>query len=542
MKKITLLVFLFTSFAINVTLAQSRLMWSSVSNQANSQITDSRSFASDNAGNTYSVNFTQSALSFYVTYIFYAHDENGIKLWEYVNDSCFTDCNDKYFNIVPIENNGAIFIGEFDDITGTQVRIKRIDRSGTLLWQQYWISPFLSAQPVKSMLDNNGDLVVGFSATVDITDQEDFAIAKFDTSSGFLDWHFELPDGGSVSNSLSEILTSLTIDASNNIYGVGTATNSSAGIFKNYFFKVDETGNLDYRMESSYSGINSNNLSLQLDNAGNLYTLGFTGSQPVIEKRESSSGNLIWSEEVTKDTAVLSNVGFSIVGSSIYAVNNYTYFNPDTSFAGGYWDNAHYMVTKLDANGDFQWQKDYFTNADSLATQDGYGGAVQFSVCDDILYILSLQHLDTLNNILFLHSADTIGNTIWYDTASVNTAAGVFDFDDRCEIYLSRTFDNYNLTQKYTTAPLSRVAALNSDNIFEVYPNPASDEFSIQFKDGKIKSGYVLIYNSLGELLKRQSVSGNNNKISISDIASGLYFVQLISEGNGKFTKVLLKN
>ncbi len=541
MKKITLLVFLLASLATNVSFAQSRLIWSSVSAQTNSQITDSRSFASDNAGNTYSVNFTQSALSFYVTYVFYAHDANGLKLWEYVNDSCLTDCNDKYFNIVPVENNGAIFIGEYDDITGTQIRIKRIDGSGTLLWQQYWISPFLSAQPVKSMLDNNGHLVVGFSATVDSIDQEDFAIAKFDTSTGFLDWHFELPDGG-IGDPLSEIIASFTIDASNNIYGIGTATNSSVGIYKNYFFKLDDTGNLDYRLESSYSGINSNHQSIQLDNAGNFYTLGFTGSQPVIEKRRASSGNMIWAGEITKDTAVLSNVGFSVIGNSIYSASNFKYFNPDTSFAGGYWDNVHYMLTKLDTSGNFQWQKEYFTDADSLSTQEGYGGAVQFGVCDDKLYVLSSQHLDTLNNILILHSADTIGNTIWYDTASVNTVPGSFDFDDQCEIYLSRTFDNYNLTQKYTTAPLSEVTALSKENIFDIYPNPAHDEFSIQFRDGKIKNGFIQIYNSLGEIIKRQSVSGNNNKISISDMTPGFYFVQLISEDNGKFTKVLLKN
>ena len=107
------------------------------------------------------------------------------------------------------------------------------------------------------------------------------------------------------------------------------------GIYKNYFFKLDDTGNLDYRLESSYSGINSNHQSIQLDNAGNFYTLGFTGSQPVIEKRRASSGNMIWAAEITKDTAVLSNVGFSVIGNSIYSASNFKYFNPDTSFAGG---------------------------------------------------------------------------------------------------------------------------------------------------------------------------------------------------------------
>ena len=217
MNKFLLLVFSFVIIGCYNLSAQSRLIWSSTSAYSNAQITESRSFAVDNSGNNYSVNFTQSALSFYVNYVFYAHNAAGVKLWEFTNDSCFTDCNDKYFNIVPIENDGAIFIGAFDDLTGTQVRVKRIDANGNLLWQQYWISPFLFVKPIKSLLDNSGNLIIGLSVNVNITDQEDFAIAKFDTTNGFLDWHIELPDDGSGSNSLSEIISSITVDASRNM-------------------------------------------------------------------------------------------------------------------------------------------------------------------------------------------------------------------------------------------------------------------------------------------------------------------------------------
>lgn len=465
-----------------------------------------------------------------------------MKTWEYANDSCLTDCNDKYFNIVPIENDGAIFIGAFDDISGTQMRIKRIDGSGVLLWQQYWITPFISVQPIKSILDNNGNLIVGFSAVTNTTEAEDFAIAKFDTSSGFLDWHLELPEAGTSGNELSEIISSIAIDANNNIYGVGTGSNASAGITKNYLFRVDDSGNLDYRVECSYSGWNSSIHSLAADNSGNIYTLGTELSETKIEKHRAQNGSLIWSENISRDTAAISNVGFTLSSNAVFVANNFKYFTPDTSFSGGYWSNQHYMLTRLDTSGGFQWRRDYFTDTDSLAPQNGFGGAVQFDVCNNDLYFLSAQHLDSINNILILHRVDNAGNTVWYDTASIELSAGIFGFDDQCDVYTARTFDNYNLTEKYTTTPVSAVETLTAEKSFDLFPNPTQGEFSVRFNHTKNTSGEIFIYNSLGGMIKRESISGSNFKISLSGFHSGIYLVQLVAEGSSTSTQVLIKN
>lgn len=542
MKKSYLLIFLIAILSLSKSFAQGRLEWSSISSHVNSQITDARGFAVDRSGNNYSVNFTQSAISFYVTYVFYAHDAGGAKLWEYVNDSCFTDCNDKYFNIVPIENDGAIFIGFYDDITGTQVRIKRIDGSGALLWEQYWLAPFLSATPVSSFLDNSGYLIVGFSAIVDSSGMEDFAIAKFDTVNGYLDWHVELPDDGLAPNPLSEVISSLNVDVNNNIYGVGTGSNGTAGIVKNYFFRVDSSGVLDYRRESSYSGFNSSITSIAVDDIGDFYTFGYTGTRTRIEKRNVLGGSLVWAADISRDSALLSNINFALLDNSVFVANNYTYFNPDTSFAGGFWSNHHYMLTKLDTSGIVQWEKDYFTDTDSLATQDGYGGAVEFSTCDNGLYFLSAQHLDDTKNILILHNTDTSGHTIWYDTASVRNEPGYFGFDNNCDVYLSRTFDNYNLTEKYVTGPANKIQTVPENNLFEAFPNPTHSELLIRLKDDKIKNASVLIYNSIGEIVKKESILTEEKKISLSEFPNGIYIIQMISGGNNSSIKKIVKN
>lgn len=540
MHKLLVLVTFFFTFIVNSTLAQSRLIWSTTSSIPNSQITDPRSFAVDESGNNYSVNFTQSALSLYTNYVFYAHDASGVKLWEYANDSCLTDCNDKYFNIVPIKDDGAIFIGAYDDITGTQIRIKRIDRHGSLVWQQYWISPFLSVQPITAMLDNSGKLIVGLSAVVNLTDLEDFCVAKFDTAGGLLDWHIELPDDGTTLNPFSEIISGMSIDANNNVYCVGTGMN--AGTVKNYFFKIDDTGSLDYQIENTYSGLNSNNFSIQNDGSGNFYTLGFTGSKSQVEKYSEQNGSLIWSEAIEKDSAVISNVGMSIVGNDIFVANNFTYFNADTSVSGGYWDNKHYFLSKLNSSGVLQWQKEYFTLMDSMAIQDGFGGATQLAACNGYLYLLSAQHLNSVDNILLLHRTDLSGNTVWYDTASIYTSPGFFNFDIGCDVYLTRVLNNVNVTEKYTTSPLSAVTDLSVSGELEIYPNPTSNEFSIGLKNSISEKAIVSIYNSIGERIMEDEClfSSNETKFSLSNQPSGLYFVQVILHGK-RFSKTLVK-
>ncbi len=540
MHKLLVIVSFIFFFIVNSTLAQSRLLWSTTSSVLNSQITDPRSFAVDESGNSYSVNYTQSALSLYTNYVFYSHNASGVKLWEYANDSCLTDCNDKYFNIVPIKDDGAIFIGAYDDITGTQIRIKRIDGQGSLVWQQYWISPFLFAQPITAMLDNNGNLIVGLSAVVNLTDLEDFCVAKFDTAGGLLDWHIELPDGGTTLNPLSEIISGMSIDANNNVYCVGTGSNT--GTVKNYFFKIDHTGSLEYQLENTYSGLNSNNFSIQNDGSGNFYTLGFTGSKSQVEKYSEQTGSLIWSEAIEKDSALISNVGMSIVGNSIFVANNFTYFNADTSVSGGYWDNKHYILSKLNSSGVLQWQKDYFTRTDSMAQQDGFGGATQLAACDGSLYLLSAQHLNSVNNILLLHRTDLSGNTVWYDTASIYTSPGYFNFDLGCDMYLTRVLNNVNVTEKYSTSPLSSISDLSVSGEMEVYPNPTHNEFTIGLKNSLNEKAIVSIYNSLGEKIQEVEYmfSSTEAKISLSNQPTGLYFVQVIVHGK-RFSKTLVK-
>jgi hypothetical protein len=78
-------------------------------------------------------------------------------------------------------------------------------------------------------------------------------------------------------------------------------------------------------------------------------------------------------------------------------------------------------------------------------------------------------------------------------------------------------------------------ASLSSDNAvlssFEVFPNPTSEQFSIELKKGfQLKK--VSIYNQLAQFIKEEK----RNVIDVSKLSKGIYFVQ-IETNQGKATK-----
>ena len=504
--------------------SQNRLVWSSAITHPSTNVVECKRIETDNDGISFTINYTESSNSLYHSYVFLAYNSNGGKEWEFVNDSCLSNCSDNYNEIVPIGNNGAIFIGYYNDITGGQLRLKRIDKLGNLLWQQYWLTPFIQATPVKAILDSQGNLVVGLSAQLNLVDLADFALAKFDTTNGYLAWHLEIPDEGTLANPLTEVISDLAIDGNDNVYGCGSGIAATAGVSNNYYFKIDANGNLVYRSRTSFNGLNTSIKSIHADGGGSMYLMGVNSGIAVIEKRNRQSGNLVWSSDIRKDSSEISNVDFVIQSSSIFALNNFRYHD----VGGVTWKNNHYLVSKMDTSGAIIWSQDYFTTTDSIGLQDGTQGASQIGTCNNNYYVLSTQHSTTTDNLLILHKFDENGTTVWYDTAIANTTAGNFSFDRACDIYLGRSFSRSSILTKYSDSFVNVFSLGKPEQSFKLFPNPASEKISIRFENNIPARAKVVFYNLLGVQTKMISLSQNETLISIEDLPIGINFVQLI--------------
>jgi hypothetical protein len=87
----------------------------------------------------------------------------------------------------------------------------------------------------------------------------------------------------------------------------------------------------------------------------------------------------------------------------------------------------------------------------------------------------------------------------------------------------------------------------NESNLssLSMYPNPASQKFTINLGENRGDSIDVLIANSLGQQLRQydQSVFGGNSQatFSVSDFATGLYFITVKVEGVTTTKKLLIQ-
>ena len=68
----------------------------------------------------------------------------------------------------------------------------------------------------------------------------------------------------------------------------------------------------------------------------------------------------------------------------------------------------------------------------------------------------------------------------------------------------------------------------NSDLNINIYPNPAKYEINIDLK--KEIQGQLTITNQLGQIVKKHKIDGNEMKLDITNIPSGIYHVNIIDK------------
>ena len=67
------------------------------------------------------------------------------------------------------------------------------------------------------------------------------------------------------------------------------------------------------------------------------------------------------------------------------------------------------------------------------------------------------------------------------------------------------------------------VEDFSSNLAIQVYPNPCTDYVMIENQEGK----QVTLYNALGQIVMMQSIENSNEKMEVSHLKSGVYFLQI---------------
>ena len=91
----------------------------------------------------------------------------------------------------------------------------------------------------------------------------------------------------------------------------------------------------------------------------------------------------------------------------------------------------------------------------------------------------------------------------------------------------------------------SRIATVKiiNDKLFVIYPNPVKD-YLIITSNATLSNAQIRIIDQNGKVLYQQQVAslfaGTSNKINVSNLNKGIYYLQVIT-GNGAQTTKFLK-
>jgi hypothetical protein len=150
-------------------------------------------------------------------------------------------------------------------------------------------------------------------------------------------------------------------------------------------------------------------------------------------------------------------------------------------------------------------------------------------ICKGDSLVIGMQNLSFLDFKWwpnFMISDTAVGNpSVWPDTLTW--------------YYLQLTDTMGNVSLDSVLVDVQICAGINTafpfENGIRVYPNPATEQITIEFEN-QVKSIDITIINIFGQTIIHQQMSGNSKyNLNISNLESGMYFYSIIS--NGKVLK-----
>lgn len=383
-------------------------------------------------------------------------------------------------------------------------------------------------------------------------------------------------------------------------FNPSAATNSltAAGYYDVFVLKLDNLGN--YVWADRLGGIeNDFASSIGLDSANNIYTTGgfanggdfdpsaatytletnlaINGpiSNTFITKLDNA-GNFVWAKSF-KGTGFYSNLPYSaaldnqnniyITGEFANAVDFDTSAAVQNTTSIGSRDT---YVVKLNETGDLQWIKQfggigamtqtkaicldssnniYTTGRINLGTTDFDPGAGVANVTCVYDYDVFISKLNNSGEFVWvralagdqfkLEESFDISVDVNNDVYTVGIFTGTLDFDPNAGIVNLTSLGNTDgFIQKLSQNPLA--TAENLKTSATLFPNPASDQINLNV-DSSMDDATIQIISITGQILwEKKNITGTDCMISISNLTSGIYILQVFNN-DLRFTTKFIK-
>lgn len=457
--------------------------------------------------------------------------------------------------------------------------IFKIDENGDTLWTKFYGDfNYSDRYPKKIIEDNNGNFYIcgQFYVYSQNYGPDGVFLIKFD-SSGNLLWSKRYSD----TVHEYEYYRSFIKTSDDKLLMLCVASTWQSPTVSQFLVKTDLNGNLEW--SKSYDCNEEVRLTGITETPSGDYIISgykFDSLVPLLSGTHYTSiilfkidtiGNSIWAKKYSHTPAAIqmnpslitTNTGFIVYG---HTENYLNYLLPYTylikmDFEGNYqwfykYDSLSYptlyqdanqnlfvagssrnqpTLVKLDSSGNQIWARRYNTNSYYIKSMDFNSTGLIISV-DNSRYA----HLIKL---------DADGNNECYrDSTSYNQSSELL-LDTTISFTANPLFPEFPWTPTAASCILSKqqlcttVSVAENKNIlfgFSIFPNPSSGIFTISLS--KSVAAKIYVHDVLGNCLLNKDCGNNSNqKIDLTGKSSGIYFLEIMSEGERVVKKIVLE-
>jgi hypothetical protein len=143
---------------------------------------------------------------------------------------------------------------------------------------------------------------------------------------------------------------------------------------------------------------------------------------------------------------------------------------------------------------------------------------------------------------VWVFECDGVGNFISTDSFLLGLypselAGADFNGDQKLDLACANYMSN-NISILLQCGPLT-LSEEQGHETFAIYPNPCDGIFNLQSQDGVVAR--IQVTNSFGESVYFGIKDNNDNRIDLSSQPNGIYFVNVISEGETFTQKIVIQ-
>lgn len=231
--------------------------------------------------------------------------------------------------------------------------------------------------------------------------------------------------------------------------------------------------------------------------------------------------SLIVTLAITNESCFLNN-GAVAIGTTNDPLVSYDWSTGSTASSISSLDSGYYSVTVFNANGCYTTETGFVDSYVASFTLTTFVNNPSCWSCTDGFIITSV--------------SGGIG-TITYSWNTGATTPNLYDLGPGTYI-LTVSDGGCSTTDTFVLTSPVGVAEINGVNGFALYPNPSTNEITIE---SSVEIATLNLYAVTGELLATEVVNGNRIKRDVTAFSKGTYIAEVVTREGNRYRKILIK-